>query len=154
MTINMEVKKDGMRQTQEGIWKLTLTVHPEDMPIEIMTAPMGTRYGIAMVAINDDETTTNLESNPEKSEGAKMVTRSVMLCNDPEFLKYIDNKTGFNPAVGAPYCLYDILNITSRAELKDNLDAQVKFESLEENFRHWKRDKQYEDNFSRCSTNS
>jgi len=54
-TTPMEVKKDGLRQTQDGIWKLTLTVHPNDMTNAILQAPMGTRYMAAMVAVGDDE---------------------------------------------------------------------------------------------------
>lgn len=51
----MEVKKDGLRQTQDGLWKLTVTVHPNDMETSLLEAPMGTRYMMAMVQIGDDE---------------------------------------------------------------------------------------------------
>lgn len=49
-----EAKKDGLRQTQDGLWKLTLTVI--DLPSWLLTASMGTRLQVAVVEIADDET--------------------------------------------------------------------------------------------------
>ena len=51
----LEVKKDGLRQTQDGTWKISLTVHPNDMDVDLMSAPMGTRYMAVLVPIGDDE---------------------------------------------------------------------------------------------------
>jgi len=64
----MEVKKDGLRQTQDGIWKLTVTVMPEDMPVELMKAPMGSAYGLAMVPIDYDNPVTQNDNVISKSE--------------------------------------------------------------------------------------
>lgn len=50
-----EAKKDGLRQTQEGLWKVTFTVSPLDMPASLMGARPGTRYMVALVEIGDDE---------------------------------------------------------------------------------------------------
>lgn len=49
-----EAKKDGLRQTQAGEWKLTLTVL--DLPAWLMSARMGTRLMAALVELADDET--------------------------------------------------------------------------------------------------
>lgn len=71
----IEVKKDGLRQMQDGTWKLSLTVHPNDMPTSLMTAPMGTRYGMALVEIGDDEqpvpSTTSRKPLEQKAETSK-----------------------------------------------------------------------------------
>lgn len=50
---SLECKKDGLRQTQAGEWKLTLTVL--DLPAWLMSAKMGTRLMAALVEIGDDE---------------------------------------------------------------------------------------------------
>lgn len=42
--LQVEVKKDGLSQLQDGSWVLKLKVHPTDMPPALLTAPMGTRY--------------------------------------------------------------------------------------------------------------
>lgn len=51
----LEAKKDGLRQTQDGLWKLTLTIHPNDFPQAIAMALPGTRYMVAFAEIGDDE---------------------------------------------------------------------------------------------------
>lgn len=100
MTTNrpMEVKKDGLRQMQDGCWKLTVTVHPNDMPTSLMTAPMGTRYGMALVEIGDDERPLGdndaVEASQEPTEAKKPRverTRSQMAairCGDNEWCRW------------------------------------------------------------------
>ncbi len=53
--IQVEAKKHALRQQQDGCWIMTLRVHPNDMPEQIMKAAMGTRYMMALVEIGDDE---------------------------------------------------------------------------------------------------
>jgi len=115
MTLNMEVKKDALRQTQDGIWKLTVTVHPSDMPVDLMMAPMGTRYGLAMVVIEDEQSANNAQSNcpeipdssvskeslptqiekqpsiNEKSEGKKLLARAHCICGEEGFYSFLLN---------------------------------------------------------------
>lgn len=57
-TIALECKKDGLTQRQDGTAKLTLTVNGEDMNRAVSAlwaAPMGTRYQVVMVEIDDSE---------------------------------------------------------------------------------------------------
>lgn len=51
----VEARKHALRQQQDGCWILTLKVHSNDMPEDIMKAAMGQRYVCAMVAVGDDE---------------------------------------------------------------------------------------------------
>lgn len=53
--VHCEAKKDGLRQTQDGLWRVTFTVSPLDMPASLMAARPGTRYLLALVEIGDDE---------------------------------------------------------------------------------------------------
>lgn len=53
--LSVEAKKHALRQQQDGCWIMTLRVHQNDMPEQIMKAPMGTRYMLALVEIGDDE---------------------------------------------------------------------------------------------------
>lgn len=73
----MEVKKHGLRQMQDGHWVITFSLHPDDAPSSLLTDPMGTRYGLALVKMEEVE-----------EEQPKIVTRAVMLCKDPAFQKY------------------------------------------------------------------
>lgn len=53
--LQVEAKKHALRQQQDGCWILTMKVHQNDMPEEIMKAAMGQRYVCALVAVDDDE---------------------------------------------------------------------------------------------------
>ena len=53
--LNCEAKKHAYRQTQDGV-VVSFVLHPQEVPDDLATAPLGTRYVLAMVALNDDET--------------------------------------------------------------------------------------------------
>jgi hypothetical protein len=159
--INFEVKKDGMRQMQDGIWKLSLTVLPEDMPMELLQAPMGTPYGLAMVPIDYDnpEPVTSIDigipTDPdtgitvsEKSEGDKIRVRAVMLCKDAEFQKYLfGNVNPSHPGTNETAAKIHITtqcDISSRSELTENKEAQAKFRELDSQFTEWRQQQDFD----------
>jgi len=145
--VNFETKKDGLRQTQDGLWKLTLTVLPEDMPVELMQAPMGTPYGLAMVKIDYDNPDKPVA---EKSEGEKIRTRAVMLCKDSDFQSF-SSAVYFNDKdeSGAQETIKTTCYINSRSELTTNENAQERFLSLVEDFKAWQLENSYADNLNR-----
>jgi hypothetical protein len=55
LALSVEAKKHALRQQQDGCWILTMKVHQNDMPEQIMKAAMGQRYVLAMVAVDDNE---------------------------------------------------------------------------------------------------
>ena len=162
MTINMEVKKDGLQQLQSGSWKLTLTVNAEDMSMEIMQAPMGTPYGLAMVPIQYDDTPPNLDhftsykenSNAttkvaEKTEGDKLRERACILCKEKDFQTYVNQigAYGYNEA-GARLFIYVECEIESRKTLVTCEAAQVLFKNMDRQYKEWLNpiEDQYKDN--------
>lgn len=132
----IEVKKDGLRQMQDGTWKLSLTVHPEDMPTSLMTAQMGTRYGMALVEINDDETPVAAPEPRERRDWHELspVQQAGIRCGDPGFRKWLfgGNFTG-TPDAGA-IRLRQILDIASRKELDTNSEKRAAWEALDARF--------------------
>ena len=104
----IECKKDGLRQCQDGTWKLSLTVHPNDMPTSLMTAAMGTRYAVALVEIGDDEEPVEPvpqqdkpsgEAAKERSKGGRRAWSELppsqqagMACRKPQFQLWVKNK--------------------------------------------------------------
>ncbi len=92
----------------------------------------------------------------EKSEGEKLRQRACILCGEEGFQEYCAHLDKIAPHFFGPQkkahareVILRVCNITSRSELTTNKDAQGKFLSLMEQFNNWKRDKEYEDNFSR-----
>ena len=129
MTKAMEVKKHGMAQLQNGQWRLTLTVHPDDMTPDLLTDPMGTRYGMALVKMEDVE-----EQKPPLS------TRAVMMCKDEQFQMFFEEIIPAGKTKGVfstdeeltVHELYDYCNIRSRSELNtDKVAADRDWETSE-----------------------
>ena len=54
-SLNFESQKIALKQDSTG-YVLTLRVHPDELPEEILRDFVGARYMVAMVRVNDDET--------------------------------------------------------------------------------------------------
>ena len=116
----IEVKKDGLRQVQDGTWKLSLTVHPEDMPTSLMQAPMGTRYGMALIEIGDDEMPVQKQRQPAQSRAE----RARRLCGVHQFQDWLFEFTFGNnverdpdPYRDASIRIKKICKVKSKSEL-------------------------------------
>ena len=143
MTRALEVKKDGLSQLQDGSWKFTLKVHANDMPTELMQAPMGTRYGMAFKLIADDESFDHTEPE-EKTEGERAVQQAGILCQKPEFQNWIAYhdiyggymKVGPHDSVrsvtkgGAIEYVHRACGVESRAEFATNPEALARWKKL------------------------
>lgn len=165
MTINMEVKKHKLEQLQNGSWKITFTVHSDDMSMEVIQAAMGAPYGLAMVPIDYDNPETKqivhsaggrgicVETIPiEKSEGDKLRIRAVMLCKDKEFHEWVHEEmhSGLMKGEGDSISyIRGTCNIKSRSELTTDVVAQERFRELDQKFKDWKNERRYKDNLDR-----
>lgn len=52
--INCEMRKIGDRQSKDGR-VVSFVLHPDEIPAELVNAAVGTRYMVALVELNDDE---------------------------------------------------------------------------------------------------
>ena len=52
--LNCEAKKHAYRQTQDGV-VVSFVLHPQEIPDELALAPLGQRFILAMVALNDQD---------------------------------------------------------------------------------------------------
>ena len=137
----MEVKKDGLRQTQDGLWKLTLTVHPDDFPQSMAMAPMGTRYMVGYAEIGDDDqpVTEPTKARPkEEDPGKRAVTRAVLLCKEKSFQEWLGpNMSARDDAADwAAKYVRTHCGIQSRSELSTNEEARKRFEVIEMEFKY------------------
>ena len=53
-TIQFEAIKTALKQTKDG-YSLSLAVHPDELPDNLMRDFVGSRYMVVMVRINDNE---------------------------------------------------------------------------------------------------
>ena len=139
MTRALEVKKDGLSQLQDGSWKFTLKVHANDMPTELMQAPMGTRYGMAFKLIADDESFDHTEPE-EKTEGERAVMQAGILAKNSTFADFIRirHQAVWSTLAGrchttadlAVISIHKICAVKSRAEFATNPEALARWKKL------------------------
>jgi hypothetical protein len=141
LAVNMEAKKDSLAQRQSGEWKLAFTVQAGDVPTELLTAPMGTRYMIALVEIGDDEAPVEKpKDNPHR-----LSQQAAILCDDARFRRFltqvkrpVDIERGHSPAPAADM-LRATLDIASRSDLDTNPEAAARWRNLKAEYEGWLR---------------
>ena len=135
-TIQFEGIKTGLRQSKEG-YNLTLAVHPDDLPDDLMRDFVGSRYMVVMVRIGDEEQPINREVEFAGSHAVKIAG---MLCRDPDFWSFVFDVHG-DEITSESDCvqwLQIFLDINSRSELKSNVKARELFIQLRKGFDKWK----------------
>tara|TARA_R100000234_G_scaffold48820_1_gene29261 strand:- start:184 stop:648 length:465 start_codon:yes stop_codon:yes gene_type:complete len=133
LAYNFEAVQVALRKDKNG-YNLVLCVHPDDVPVGLLRDRVGTRYGVAMVRINDQE---EIDINPTELEGQRMVKSAIMSCKEPEFWEALEHSTEpfflTSKIDSEELCveaLKGFLNIESRKELATNEVAQAKFKNL------------------------
>lgn len=130
MPLQFEARKVALKQDRTG-FVLTLSIHPDDIPVELLRDFVGARYALAMVRIEDDESPRQYTNR---------VSAAGMMCRDPAFHQYLmdaNNMESCNESDAASMvCTY--CQIESRSELNGNELAQSLFDKLQNNFQEWK----------------
>lgn len=122
--LQFECVKVALKQDRTG-FVLTLSIHPDELPEELIRDFVGARYGVAMVRINDDETAIPYDNRVKKAG---------MLCRLKLFHKWMGGDTESD----AIQYIYETCGISSRTELNGNRDAQQKFDEMVEEYERWK----------------
>jgi hypothetical protein len=128
--LQFEAVKVALKQDRTG-FVLTLNIHPDEIPSELMRDFVGSRYGVAMVRINDDETAVHYDNRVKKAG---------MLCRDREFqywLKETGKATGITEEDAVSY-IYTTCGVASRSELNGNAEAKAKFDEMVGEYESWK----------------
>lgn len=136
-TSQFEGKKVALKQTKDG-HVLTLAIHPDETPDELLRDYVGSRYMVVMVRLGDDEQPINRE----EYAGAQMVKLAGMLCRDRKFWDYLYEQ-GLLFETNESACIEWIkgyLNVVSRADIKNNLEAQGALKLLYSEYKEWKND--------------
>lgn len=116
MALQFEAKKVALKQDRTG-FILTLCLHPDQIPEELLRDWVGARYACALVRIQDDETATPYTNRVQKA---------AILCKRDSFQAFI----GASDEHSAAEALCVQCGIESRAELNGNKKAQKLFDEL------------------------
>jgi hypothetical protein len=134
-TSQFEAKKVALKQTKDG-HVLTLAIHPDDSPDEILRDFVGARYMVVMVRLADSEE----PMNRDEFAGAQMVKLAGMLCRDKSFWDYLHDIGQLfekNEAECISW-LQNYLCVQSRSDIKTNKLAQEELKNLYTEFKEWK----------------
>ena len=133
-----------LRKDKNG-WVIVFSVHPNEAPQSLLTAPLGTRFQVVLFQIDDDESFVIPE---DVRRGKKAVAIAGQLCREDSFQSWIGSKYApqIGDSVGESECvviLRGMLDIESRSELEFNTEAQDEFRSLIEKFREETKDERH-----------
>ena len=133
-TIQFEGIKTGLRQSKDG-YLLSIAVHPEDLPDDLVRDFVGARYMVVMVRLNDEEMPY------ERPKHHPEVASAGMLCRDRDFWLYIHSAFGDEVSTEGECAEWFkfYFEIDSRADLKTNEAAREKFIQFKKGFDLWKR---------------
>jgi hypothetical protein len=127
--------KVALKQDRTG-YILTLSVHPDEVPEEILRDFVGARYQVVMVRLTNEER----PMIREQEHSGDMVRMAGILCRDPMFQRFLlEAGQTFDASEDiATTWLKEELNIQSRAELRENQAAASQLRIINQEFQAWK----------------
>lgn len=127
-TVQCEVVKVAMAQDKNG-HILKVSIHPNDLPKDLVLDPLGTRYVMVLARLNDQD---EVVPPKEKSEGDKAVDIAGLLCRNDRFISWMfDNGYSMTrDSSGTIDAIREMCGIKSRAELATNETARNVFMEL------------------------
>ncbi len=129
MALQFEARKIALKQDRTG-YVLTLSLHPDEIPEELLRDFVGAQYACALVRIQDDEY-PNIYKNRVQKAG--------ILCRNHVFQEFIAERLVGHSVdeeqAAAALCKH--CGITSRSELNGNTRAQEFFDAIVLDFENW-----------------
>ena len=127
--------KVALKQDRTG-YILTLSVHPDEVPEEILRDFVGARYQVVMVRLTNEER----PMIREQEHSGDMVRLAGILCRDPMFQRFLlEAGQTFDASEDiATAWLKEELGIQSRAELRENNAAASQLRIINQEFQAWK----------------
>lgn len=135
-TLQFEAVKVALKQDKTG-YVLTLSMHPDEIPEDLLRDFVGARYQVVMVRLADDEAPMDRD---KEYEGDKAIRLAGLLCRDPEFWQFLneDNQIFDATEAEATEWLRNYMNVTSRSELKTNAEARKLLRKVHMDYNSWK----------------
>jgi len=135
-TMQFEGIKVALKQDKTG-YVLTLSMHPDDVPVDLLRDFVGARYQVVMVRLDTNEGPIDRQ---EEFASDRAIRISGMLCRDPKFWEYLFSKNQISTKdyENATQWLRFFLELESRSQLKTNVAAQTKLDILYKDYTLWK----------------
>jgi hypothetical protein len=132
---HFEAVKIAMKQDKEGM-VLTLRIHPDELPIELVKDFVGARYQVVMVRLDGEDKPMQREREHE----ADWVRMAGILSRDPAFPKWLEDIGELLEAndKDAVEWLRGHLGVVSRSDIPSNPVAVQKLRTVLKEFNEWK----------------
>ena len=133
-TLQFEAVKIAMKQDKTGVI-LTLNIHPEELPVDLMRDFVGARYQVVMVRLNGEDKPMNRDHEYSRDP----VRTAGILCRDKQFAQYLFEKEEIFEKKEADVIewLKGEIDIESRTELKEDQQKAKKFWAIYEEYQRW-----------------
>jgi hypothetical protein len=134
-TIQFEGVKVALKQDKTG-YVLTLSMHPDDIPEDLLRDFVGARYQVVMVRLDSNEKPMDPQ---EEFAGDRALRIAGMLCRDPKFWEFLYSRSDINTKdyESATQWLRFYLDLESRSQLKTNAAAQSQLDKLYREYTLW-----------------
>ena len=135
-TTNFEAVKVALKQDKTG-YVLTLSLHPDEIPEELLRDYVGARYMVVMVRVNGDEQPMDRQAEFESDRAIRIAG---LLCRDPKFWKFLfdDSQIFEEDEQSCTDWLRNYLGVSSRSELKTNPEARTLLTKIIREYNEWK----------------
>ena len=135
-TLQFEGVKVALKQDKTG-YVLAVSIHPDDVPVELLRDFVGSRYQVVMVRMDGSEQPMDRE---EEFGADRSIRIAGMLCRDPEFWQWLYEKEWLfeKNEKACIEALSGILGIDSRKELKTNEGAREALNNVKRSFDAWR----------------
>lgn len=135
-TLQFEAVKIALKQNNTG-YVLTLNLHPDEIPDDLLRDFVGSRYQVVMVRLNGEEQPLDRQ---EEFEGSSAVRLAGVLCRDPKFWAFLystGNVFEENENAATEWLRGEI-GVQTRSELKTNNVARIRLDAINKDFMEWK----------------
>jgi hypothetical protein len=135
-TLQFEGVKVALKQDKTG-YVLTLSMHPDDIPEDLLRDFVGARYQVVMVRLDVNEAPMDRQN---EFEGDRYIRIAGLLGRDPKFWKYLFDEAQIfeEDEESCIEWLRTYLNVGSRSELKTNQEARKLLDKIHREYNEWK----------------
>jgi len=135
-TLQFEAVKVALKQDKTG-YVLTLSLHPDEIPEDLLRDFVGARYQCVMVRLASNEMPMDKQ---EEFAGDRAVRIAGLLGRDPEFWRFLYSEEQIfdEGEEHAVEYIRNYLHIQSRSDLKTNREAQILLDRLYGEYAEWK----------------